>query len=203
MADCHIFVFFLSSNTTIIMTANTDTPNTCPVQHTPPTTQKARCPVEHARQKKAEKAAEEANTTHGCPVDHETREEYLARAKASPILNPRNQMPELPQQPAEGQSVELSTERMISSIPKNEMKEKWEYPSPQQFYHALRRKGMEAPEHEMELMVDIHNFLNEACWVEILKWEELQGSGCDPLLLRFRGRPNTLSPKARLYTLFG
>jgi hypothetical protein len=51
---------------------------------------------------------------------------------------------------------------------------KWEYPSPQQFYNALVRKGWETPEEHVETMVDIHNFLNERAWMEVLKWEKRQ-----------------------------
>ncbi|KAL1915687.1 uncharacterized protein VTP21DRAFT_6446 [Calcarisporiella thermophila] len=120
-------------------------------------------------------------------------------------LNPSNQIPaNLAQQPAPGQRIELPTERSISSIPKSNSEEKWEYPSPQQFYNALRRKGWETPEEHVETMVDIHNFLNEEAWSEVLKWEKMHECECaqGPTLLRFRGRPQDLSPKARLLGLF-
>jgi len=48
----------------------------------------------------------------------------------------------------------------------------WEYPSPQQFHNALVRKGWETPEEHVETMVEIHNFLNEEAWKEVLKWEK-------------------------------
>ena len=47
----------------------------------------------------------------------------------------------------------------------------WEYPSPQQFYNALAKKGWETPEESMEMVVAIHNFLNEKVWEEVMKWE--------------------------------
>lgn len=76
----------------------------------------------------------------------------------------------------------------------------WEYPSPQQFYNALARKGMEAPEENIDMMVLIHNFLNERAWQEIIEWEKLAGSDVAELqLVRFQGRPGTLTPKARMY----
>lgn len=34
------------------------------------------------------------------------------------------------------------------------------------------RKGWETPEEHVEEMVQIHNFLNEQAWLEILKWEK-------------------------------
>jgi cytochrome c heme-lyase len=48
---------------------------------------------------------------------------------------------------------------------------KWEYPSPQQFYNALLRKGWNTPEEHVEVMVLIHNKLNEDAWRQVLKWE--------------------------------
>lgn len=48
---------------------------------------------------------------------------------------------------------------------------KWEYPSPQQFYNALVRKGWETPEESIEMVVAIHNFLNERAWEEVMAWE--------------------------------
>lgn len=129
----------------------------------------------------------------GCPVDHGK-------------VNPDNNMPELTQTPAEGQEEALSTDRVISSIPKTkeEGQSRWEYPSPQQFYNALVRKGWPVPEENVNSMVDIHNFLNEECWNEVLKWEKMHGSSCgDPYLKKFCGRPQDFSPKARILSWFG
>jgi cytochrome c heme-lyase len=64
----------------------------------------------------------------------------------------------------------LPLERNVSSIPRNKSS-KWEYPSPQQFYNALVRKGWETPEEHVVTMVEIHNFLNEEAWEEVKKWE--------------------------------
>jgi cytochrome c heme-lyase len=66
--------------------------------------------------------------------------------------------------------VDLPLERTASSIPRDTAAN-WEYPSPQQFYNALVRKGWETPEKEIETMVQIHNFLNEKAWEEVQKWE--------------------------------
>jgi cytochrome c heme-lyase len=65
----------------------------------------------------------------------------------------------------------LSTDRTESSIPRDGSS-KWDYPSPQQFYNALVRKGWETPEEHVDMMVLIHNFLNEEAWNEVLKWEK-------------------------------
>ncbi|KAI9278861.1 cytochrome c/c1 heme-lyase [Phascolomyces articulosus] len=112
---------------------------------------------------------------------------------------------QISQAPQHDQQVDLPTERVISSIPREDKSSKWEYPSPQQFYNALRRKGWETPEEEIETMVDIHNFLNEEAWLEVLKWEEMRGCPCkeDPYLVRLQGRPKEISPKAWWHSLWG
>ncbi|KAJ1881955.1 holocytochrome c synthase [Kickxella alabastrina] len=112
-------------------------------------------------------------------------------------------MPNLPQEKHSLQSESLSTDRELSSIPRATPsitpEEVWEYPSPQQFYNALARKNMPAPEKYMDVMVDIHNFLNEGAWNEVLKWEGRHRGEClEPRLLRLQGRPRDLSPLARI-----
>jgi cytochrome c heme-lyase len=94
--------------------------------------------------------------------------------QAATPLNPDNNIPALAQSPFPDQEIPLPTERVISSIPraKTEDNSKWEYPSPQQFYNALRRKGWETPENAIETMVDIHNWMNEEAWAEVMKWEK-------------------------------
>jgi hypothetical protein len=127
-------------------------------------------------------------------------------------------MPSLAQSPAPNQSTELPVTRETSSIPR-EGSSKWVYPSPQQFYNALVRKGWETPEEHIPTMVDIHNFLNEEAWQEILKWENHEyvsvqrirnynlvkrnTSSTIPELARFKGLPGQLSPKARFLLFAG
>ena len=118
----------------------------CPIDHNPRSTT-AQCPIDHKSPPKATQ----------CPIDHDA-------------VNPLNHMPTLTQTPAQNQSVTLPTDRTESSIPRDGQA-KWEYPSPQQFYNALVRKGWETPEEHVETMVEIHNFLNEEAWGEVLKWE--------------------------------
>lgn len=162
-------------------------------------------------------------------------------------LNPLNKMPTLTQDRAPNQKVELSTERVMSTIPRlhesapkgghpyekggnasacpvphderaammvGKNKESnaasndssagnWEYPSPQQFYNALVRKGWETPEEHVEMMVLVHNFLNERAWQEVLDWERDMGvkdAQNQIALARFQGKPGTLSPKARIFS---
>ncbi|GAA5826102.1 hypothetical protein JCM10212_002411, partial [Sporobolomyces blumeae] len=115
-------------------------------------------------------------------------------------VNELNNIPDLAQAPSPGQKHHLPLERTISSIPRApssqapgqsacpvnhgkssdssttptaaDKTDQWEYPSPQQFYNALVRKGWETPEESVEMMVNIHNWLNEEAWAQVRKWEE-------------------------------
>jgi cytochrome c heme-lyase len=133
--------------------------SSCPVDHTSlenhsqSSRSAASCPVDHAALSKSSSAAPPAQ----CPVQHE-------------MLDPRNHLPALTQERAPSQTIDLPTGRTTSSIPRDATAT-WEYPSPQQFYNALVRKGWETPENEIETMVEIHNFLNEKAWDEVQKWE--------------------------------
>ncbi|KAJ3372983.1 U3 snoRNP protein, partial [Kappamyces sp. JEL0680] len=114
-----------------------------------------------------------------CPVDH-------SKYAGSTELNPNNNMPELAQTMAPGQSIRLSTDRELSGIPKNSKaaNDRWEYPSPQvgRWPAVLMSKGS---------------------WQEILKWENRFHCECQDIgLLKFQGKPDSLSPKAWFYTTF-
>lgn len=105
---------------------------------------------------------------------------------------------------APGQKIDLPKERTLSTIPRGSSDNEgvWEYPSPQQMLNAMLRKGKgDIPEDAVESMVDVHNWLNEAAWREILSWEEpyIADSEKQPRLLKFIGKPSQLSPRARLY----
>ncbi|KAI8899981.1 cytochrome c/c1 heme-lyase [Globomyces pollinis-pini] len=124
--------------------------------------------------------------------------------KDKTTINPHNMMPVESQLYTDEASKILSKDRMISGIQKSSnTTEKWEYPSPLQFYNALKRKGKDAPAESIETMVDIHNFLNEGSWQEILQWERKYHCDCQDIgLLKFQGKPTELSPKAWFYTTF-
>jgi cytochrome c heme-lyase len=111
-----------------------------------------------------------------CPIPHDQR-----------ALHPLNRIPLglSATEKAPGQVLDLPTEREVSSIPRpqhvgdgedllpeDRHDGKWEYPSPQQFYNALVRKGWETPEESIEMVVAIHNFLNERAWEEVMAWEK-------------------------------
>jgi len=135
---------------------------------------------------------------------------------------------------ATNQTVSLPLERESSTIPKGDGEGNWEYPSPQQMYNAMLRKGYtDTPEDAVESMVQVHNFLNEGAWAEIVEWERRFGKGlvngwraCSkgedgtessatlgttwtdrecpaPQLVRFMGRPGDLTPKAQFLQTMG
>lgn len=108
--------------------------------------------------------------------------------------------------PALGQRFPLSTQRVISSIPRGEAdnvpahqipdSHRWQYPSEQQFYNAMLRKGHRPPVESIPSVLQIHNAVNERSWHEIVKWEQELHHNANPKLVKFVGRPKDLSPKA-------
>lgn len=147
-----------------------------------------------------------------CPVDHTVVERKTCPMASHEVdaLVAENQMPPANQQPHHEQKKPLPTNRIRSSIPrgaiKEEDKEKWEYPSEQMFYNALRKKGWEGVnEDDIPAIVAIHNTTNERAWAEVLRWEiGLHGYQLDkpPRLEKFRGKYKEISPKARLKMFF-
>jgi len=125
--------------------------------------------------------------------------------------------------PHTGQKIPLSTVRTVSSIPRtnsppnevphhqpklSEQNERnlvqnWIYPSEQQFFNAMQRKGWNLPpdtELTVPHVVRIHNAVNEKGWRDVLEWEKIRGNE-QPRLVRFIGRPNDLSPRARFNSM--
>lgn len=115
----------------------------------------AKCPIDHASLPPSALAAHKpkASADKGdaaqCPIDHSAMKgtmNALGAAVGAPgALNPVNNIPAglSATEKAPGQSVELSTERTMSSIPRPKTEEDaygggnesvWAYPSPQQFY---------------------------------------------------------------------
>ena len=85
--------------------------------------------------------------------------------------------------------------------------EYWVYPSEQQLYNAMRRKGYHhVPETSVAMVLHIHNSVNERTWRHVQEWEHgiiptptttTTTNTTPPLILqRFHGRPHDLSPKA-------
>lgn len=103
--------------------------------------------------------------------------------------------------PMPDQKMQLPDSAAVSIIPKggtSNEEDKWVFPSPQRFYNALRRKGWEPQERDMTAVVAIHNAVNEQAWKKVVEFEKIHESSCgSPKLLKIRGRPNDLSPKAQ------
>ena len=105
-----------------------------------------------------------------CPVQH-GKKVYNVYAQE---IDPTNRMPVEPNTlPSPRQAKPLSNERVRSSIPKGGTDETWTYPSPQMFYNALSRKGKgdDVDEDDVDIVVAIHNNMNERTWRQILAWE--------------------------------
>lgn len=128
------------------------------------------------------------------------------------------------QLPAPGQKIPLSQHRVISTIPRgdnpsdqpnddavaqnnNEARpavpahqptnsSQWMYPSEQQFYNAMRKKGYNPPIESIPSVLKIHNAVNERSWMQVRKWEKELHNNEEPKLAKFVGRPKDLSPKA-------
>ena len=108
-----------------------------------------------------------------------------------------------PSAPLARTSTPLNTHRMQSTIAKTGTEGgTWEYPSDRMFYEALRRKGYAPRAEDMRSTVAIHNTVNEQAWIKVMEWEAMHA--CEECsLLRFKGKPTELSPKARLYNWLG
>ncbi|KAI0461115.1 holocytochrome c synthase [Komagataella kurtzmanii] len=172
---------------------------------TDPLTKPTACPVNHVKQdvcpvKHDVSFFKKENSVSECPVKLD---------KDGTPLNPLNNMPyDLSSARAPGQKISLPTQRTLSTIPKGETDAQgvWEYPSPQQMLNAMLRKGKgEIAEDAVESMVDVHNFLNEGAWQQILAWEKrhTEENKVEPRLLKFTGRPYDLSPRAAMYQYLG
>ena len=167
----------------------------------------AGCPVAHdtggaaTAMKAAASSATSSNSkaaSSGCPVDHGQH--------GRPATGPANSEMQYKQTPAQGQRAQLPTERAISSIPSAEGSDPlWVYPSQQQFYNAMKRKGYSPQEEEMSAVVAIHNAVNERAWAEVVAWEATLHPECTAglKLIRFEGKPTEPTPKARVNSLLG
>jgi cytochrome c heme-lyase len=139
-----------------------------------------------------------------CPVKYKNQAVYNVYGEK---LDPTNLMPATAQQlPTPDQPIPLPTHRVVSGIAKGGTDSTWVYPSEQMFYNSLKRKGKgdDVTPEDVLKMVAIHNNMNEQTWHQVLFWERFHCTKCDdPRLLRFTGRPDELSPTARIYTLMG
>mmetsp|Transcript_15565 Transcript_15565/g.23183 ORF Transcript_15565/g.23183 Transcript_15565/m.23183 type:complete len:267 (+) Transcript_15565:29-829(+) len=121
-------------------------------------------------------------------------------------FNPKVGDFEFGQEKRTDQTKSLSTHRQMSSILKAEEtpqhqpegKDVWVYPSEQQYFNAMKRKGWDAKEKDVPVVLAIHNAVNEQGWAKVKEWEALKGG--TPRLKEFKGRPQDTSPRAWLKT---
>nr|CAB3251948.1 cytochrome c-type heme lyase [Phallusia mammillata] len=149
-----------------------------------------------------------------CPMSQGESAASQCPMQKNDDINPANMMPPPNQRPAPDQPFDLSTSRVVSNIPKAMVKEgekeTWVYPSEQMFWNAMLRKGWRWKEDEpqaddLKNIVLIHNSNNEQAWQEVLKWEAFHYKQCPlgPKLLKFGGKAQDFSPKARIRSLMG
>lgn len=155
-----------------------------------------------------------------CPVDHTktgsiSSSLWKVLGVASSAKKPEELAKDLPasleeaakhaQTPHPEQRLPLSTHRAHSSIPRGKSEENphhqsgaeesgtWVYPSEQQVFNAMKRKGWENVEEEaIPSFLQIHNSVNDRSWRQLCEWERNH----DIQLVHFKGRPDTLTPKA-------
>ena len=166
-------------------------------------------PPECPMHQKQQPAAQQPVVKSECPMRQDHNNENI---------DPANQMPaEANQKPSPGQPFPLSTNRVVSSIPRAGKKENWVYPSEQMFWNAMLRKGWkwekadetsDGPinQKDMSDIIRIHNTNNELAWQAVLKWEmALHKKECPsgPQLIRFGGRAKDYSPRARIRNWMG
>lgn len=163
-----------------------------------------------------------AGTEDKCPVDEETRQAWLKAnpGKSSPFSAS-------PPRPSIRPESSLSTDREISSIPRSfaqlrnptpaqqaqptapdeDRDGKWVYPSARQFYDAMKRKQQNPDVADMDVVVPIHNAVNEQAWRQILQWERMwthaQPGHEGTKLISFKGRPKDLTWRAWLRGIAG
>ncbi|KAI1454401.1 cytochrome c/c1 heme-lyase [Annulohypoxylon moriforme] len=155
----------------------------CPVKHSSAdfdSTSDCRGSRSYAKGRKEHKEFKEERKE--CKVDSSINHNEKGEADPQSTfskLNPLNYMfRELSQAPAPNQTYSLPTSREPSSIPRGDGDGNWEYPSPQQMYNALLRKGYtDTDVTAVDSMVSVHNFLNEGAWSEIMDWERRFSGG--------------------------
>ena len=207
------------------MHGSSQLPSSFPPRHDSSTTTESSCPV-----KSPNHPIRSLSPPSNSPTT-DTATSGTARSK----YNPLNYMfSSLSNKPTEHQSINLGLDREISSIPRGDADSNWEYPSPQQMYNAMLRKGYtDTPIDAVTSMVEVHNFLNEGAWREIVVWENIFGRGLSegwkkcrlgedsmamtraraemrgqidepqPKLVRFEGRPKDMTPRAVMLQVMG
>ncbi|POM70632.1 Cytochrome c1 heme lyase [Phytophthora palmivora] len=148
----------------------------------------------------------------GCPVDH-TKSTASCPVDGDSGLNA--EMMRVASHAAgftvNGSAPRLSKARAVSSIPKGDLtpehqtgtEDKWEYPSEDMYFKAMKRKGWAPEAQQMKTIVAIHNTVNEQSWREVLQWESFHPAKEPVKLKKFMGKPTEYSPKAKIMNTLG
>ncbi|GMI46965.1 hypothetical protein TrCOL_g1172 [Triparma columacea] len=120
------------------------------------------------------------------------RSDYMPSHQACPVINNDKSSP------------------ASSSSATADPSDNWIYPSEQQYFNAVTRKGWKNVKAEdVPMIVKIHNEVNERSWNKVLMWESIRESTrivttpSPPTLVRFIGRPKDRSPKSYFMTGLG
>ncbi|GMF64978.1 unnamed protein product [Phytophthora lilii] len=143
----------------------------------------------------------------GCPVDHSSK----AACPADSGLNAELMRAAGHAAGVTVNGARLSTARAVSPIPKGDFtpahqsgtEDKWEYPSEDMYFKAMKRKGWAPDAQQMKTIVAIHNTVNEQSWREVLKWESFHPTKEPVKLKKFMGKPTEYSPKAKIMNTIG
>lgn len=101
----------------------------------------------------------------------------LQRRATDPSFIGNTLTDEQKQLPQPGQPFPLPTERVVSPIPKASGGF-WKFPSPQQAYNAMVRKGKVPDINRAQDFVSTHNEMNERGWNQVLKYESVTHPEC-------------------------
>ncbi len=139
-----------------------------------------------------------ATSTSECPVSEETRSAFFPSLFGSarpPSSSSGDKLPASleesashPHTPQPNQTFPLSPTREISNIPRGRTEDtavdaphqsstltstdRWVYPSQQQYYNAIKKKGWKGvPEDSIPFVLHVHNNVNERSWQGVLDWE--------------------------------
>jgi len=170
------------------------------------------------------------NTSNAIPQQDQQQQQQQQHARTIPAS--LEEAARHAQTPHAAQRLPLSTHRLESTIPRsstegstppahqikmnmtnaknttktNSTADTWVYPSEQQVFNAMKRKGWKGIEEEsIPSFLQIHNSVNERSWRDVQQWEGTDDNGDTGTveLSRFEGRPKDITPKAWFLSTLG
>ncbi|GAA5864140.1 hypothetical protein JCM3774_006394 [Rhodotorula dairenensis] len=181
----------------------------------------ASCPVDHETRAEWSKQQQQPPQHHSNPVSnplarHLSTEREVssiprwlptAAAAGEPAAATTSSLPAEGAPPAACPMHEanVNSAEQAATVP---TEQNWVYPSPASFYTALERKQRNPRAEDMDIVVPIHNAVNERVWHQVLEWERAAmgiapGQETGSRLVSFIGRPKQMSPRARWKSLIG